>query len=35
VGVSLITPRKTLYNVFFGLYNGEITYEIGVGFKLF
>jgi hypothetical protein len=35
VGVSLITPKKTQYNVNFGLYNGEMTYEIGVGFKLF
>lgn len=35
VGVSLITPKKTLYNANFGLYNGEVTYEIGVGFKLF
>lgn len=35
VGVSLITPKKTHYNVNLGLYNGEITYEIGVGFKLF
>lgn len=35
VGASLITPKKTHYNVNLGLYNGEITYEIGVGFKLF
>ena len=35
VGVSLITPKKTHYNVNLGLYNGEMTYEIGVGFKLF
>ena len=35
VGVSLITPKKTHYNANFGLYKGEITYEIGVGFKLF
>lgn len=35
VGVSLITPKKTHYSVNFGLYNGKITYEIGVGFKLF
>ena len=35
VGISFITPKKTLYNVNFGLYNGEMTYEIGVGFKLF
>ena len=35
VGVSLTTPKKTLYNVNFGLYNGKITYEIGVGIKLF
>lgn len=35
VGVSLITPKKTHYNVNLGLYNGEMTYEIGIGFKLF
>ena len=35
VGVSLITPKKTHYNVNLGLYKGEMTYEIGVGFKLF
>ena len=35
VGVSLITPKKTLYNANLGLYNGGITYEIGIGFKLF
>ena len=35
VGVSLITPKKAHYNVNLGLYNGEMTYEIGVGFKLF
>lgn len=35
VGVSLITPKKTHYSANIGLYNGEITYEIGVGFKLF
>lgn len=35
VGISLITPKKTLYNVDFGVYNGEKTYEIGVGIKLF
>ena len=35
VGVSLITPKKTHYNANLGLYKGELTYEIGVGFKLF
>jgi len=35
LGVTLTAPNKTLYNVNFGLYNGELTYEIGVGFKLF
>lgn len=35
VGVSLITPKKTRYNANLGLYKGEMTYEIGVGFKLF
>lgn len=35
VGVSLITPKKTHYNVNLGLYNGEMTYEIEAGFKLF
>lgn len=35
VGVTLTAPNKTLYNVNFGLYNGKITYEIGVGIKLF
>ena len=35
VGVSLITPKKTQYSVNLGLYNGKLTYEIGVGFKLF
>lgn len=35
VGVSLITPKKTHYNANVGFYNGKITYEIGVGFKLF
>ena len=35
VGVTLTAPNKTLYNVNVGLYNGKITYEIGVGFKLF
>ena len=35
MGISLITPKKTLYNANLGLYNGEITYEIGVGIKLF
>jgi hypothetical protein len=35
VGVSLITPKKTLYNVNVGFYNGRKTYEIGVGIKLF
>lgn len=35
VGISLITPKKTQYNVNLGLYKGEMTYEIGVGFKLF
>ena len=35
MGVSLVTPKKTQYNVNLGLYNGEMTYEIGVGFKLF
>lgn len=35
VGVSLITPKKTQYNVNLGLYNGNLTYEIGVGIKLF
>lgn len=34
-GVTLTAPNKTLYNVNFGLYNGKITYEIGVGIKLF
>lgn len=35
VGISIITPKKTLYNANLGLYNGEITYEVGVGIKLF
>lgn len=35
VGVTLTAPNKTLYNVNFGLYNGKVTYEIGVGIKLF
>lgn len=35
VGISLITPKKTQYNANLGLYKGEITYEIGVGFNLF
>lgn len=35
VGITLTAPNKTLYNVNLGLYNGELTYEIGVGFKLF
>jgi hypothetical protein len=35
VGVSLITPKKMLYNANLGLYNGKVTYEIGVGIKLF
>lgn len=35
LGVTLTAPNKTLYNVNFGLYNGKITYEIGVGIKLF
>lgn len=35
VGVTLTAPNKTLYNVNFGLYSGKITYEIGVGIKLF
>ena len=35
VGVSLITPKKTHYNANLGLYSGEMTYEIGVGIKLF
>ena len=35
VGVSLITPKKTHYSVNTGLYNGKVTYEIGVGIKLF
>lgn len=35
VGVTLTAPNKTLYNVNLGLYNGKITYEIGVGIKLF
>lgn len=35
VGISLITPKKTQYNVNLGLYKMEMTYEIGVGFKLF
>lgn len=34
-GISLITPKKTQYSVNLGLRNGEITYEIGVGIKLF
>lgn len=35
VGVSIITPKKTLYNANLGLYNGEITYEVAIGIKLF
>lgn len=35
LGITLTSPNKALYNVNFGLYNGKITYEIGVGFKLF
>ena len=35
VGVTLTAPNKTLYNVNLGLYNGKVTYEIGVGIKLF
>ena len=35
VGVTLTAPNKTLYNVNLGLYNGKITYEIGIGIKLF
>lgn len=35
MGISLITPKKTLYNANLGLYKGEMTYEIGVGIKLF
>ena len=35
IGVSLATPKKTLYNANLGLYKGEMTYEIGVGIKLF
>lgn len=35
VGVSFITPKKTHYSVNVGLYKGELTYEIGVGLKLF
>ena len=35
VGVSFITPKKTHYNANLGLYSGEMTYEIGVGIKLF
>lgn len=35
VGISLITPKKTHYNANLGLYNGKVTYEIGVGIKLF
>ena len=35
VGVSLKTPKKTHYNANLGLYSGEMTYEIGVGIKLF
>ena len=35
VGVSLVTPKEAQYNVNLGLYKGEMTYEIGVGFKLF
>lgn len=35
VGISLITPKKTQYKANVGLYKGNITYGIGVGFKLF
>ncbi len=35
VGVSLVTPKKMHYNANLGLYEGKLTYEIGVGFKLF
>lgn len=35
VGVTLTAPNKTLYNVNLGLYDGKVTYEIGVGIKLF
>lgn len=35
VGISLITPKKTQYKANVGLYKGDITYGIGVGFKLF
>lgn len=35
VGVCLTTSGKTLYKANVGLYNGEVTYGIGVGFKLF
>lgn len=35
VGVSLITPKKTQYKANVGLYKGDITYGMGVGFKLF
>lgn len=35
VGVSFITPKKTQYKASVGLYKGDITYGIGVGFKLF
>lgn len=35
VGISLITPKKTLYKANVGLYNGQMTYGIGIGYKLF
>ena len=35
VGVSLTTPKKTLYRADFGVYNGGIVYSIGYGRKLF
>ena len=35
VGITLTAPNKTLYNVNLGLYDGKVTYEIGVGIKLF
>lgn len=35
VGISLTTPKKTLYRADFGVYNGGIVYSIGYGRKLF
>lgn len=35
VGVSLITPKRTLYKANLGLYNGQVTYGIGIGYNLF